>query len=88
MVGQPTLRALRGHPRCWNPPLALHPSPTRAQNSHMPQGKALLLSATDHGPRFCQNGKRGSDALWRSSALVYWFFLSSGGMYGGGGGWS
>lgn len=51
-------------------------------------GKALLLSAMDCAPEFCQNGKKESNESWRRSLSAYWFFLSSGGKYGGGGGWS
>lgn len=38
-------------------PLALHISTTRVHESYVPWGKALFLSAMDHAPRFCQNGK-------------------------------
>lgn len=87
-AGQQTLRAPEVSQAANIPPLALHRPSTRAPESSVPWGKALLLSAMDRAPKFCQNGKKESNESWRSSLSAYWFFLSSGGKYGGGGGWS
>lgn len=40
------------------PPLALHTPTPRAPESSVPWGRALLLSAMDRAPEFCQNGKK------------------------------